>query len=232
MLELSHLSAGYGRLKVLNDLNFTVEENSCVGILGRNGTGKTTLLRALAGEISLQSGHILLDGKEPGPRAHQRARAGIGYVPQGRQIFPQLTVAENLRMGCVKQFAEASTTVDEMLELFPRLKRLLDQPGGALSGGEQQLLSLARCLCGRPSLILLDEPTEGIQPSICDEIIDTLKLLRERKGLTVVLVEQDIEFLTALSDRILVLDKGTLIEEIDPRQSTSQDIAERLVGFH
>ena len=156
----------------------------------------------------------------------------VGYVPQGRQIFPYLSVRENLRMGCVKDFAAADATIERILAYFPRLHRLLDQPGGALSGGEQQLLALARCLCGSPSIILLDEPTEGIQPSICDEIIETLQRLRVEQNLAVILVEQDIEFLSALSDRILIIENGQLVDEVDPAHTSAEAIAERFMGFH
>lgn len=233
MLEVIGLSAGYGRIPVLRDIHLHSAANTCVGVLGRNGMGKTTLLRALMGELPAMAGSLQFSGKELSQAtAHQRARAGIGYVPQGRQIFPYLSVRENLRMGCVKDFASADATIDRILAYFPRLQRLLDQPGGALSGGEQQLLALARCLCGNPKIVLLDEPTEGIQPSICDEIIETLQRLRVEQNLAVILVEQDIEFLSALSDRILILENGQLVGEIDPAHTSAEAISERFMGFH
>ncbi|WP_268799562.1 ABC transporter ATP-binding protein [Pseudomonas huanghezhanensis] len=233
MLEVIGLSAGYGRIPVLRDICLSSPANACVGVLGRNGMGKTTLLRALMGELPAMAGSLHFAGKDLSKAAaHQRARAGIGYVPQGRQIFPYLSVRENLRMGCVKDFAAAHATIERILAYFPRLQRLLDQPGGALSGGEQQLLALARCLCGEPKIILLDEPTEGIQPSICDEIIETLQRLRVEQNLAVILVEQDIEFLSALSDRILIIENGQLVDEVDPSNTTPEAIAERFMGFH
>jgi branched-chain amino acid transport system ATP-binding protein len=233
MLEVKGLCAGYGRVPVLREVLLSASANSGVGVLGRNGMGKTTLLRALMGELPAMAGTLHFAGQDlTRAAAHQRAAAGIGYVPQGRQIFPQLSVRENLRMGCVKNFTTAATTMERVLEYFPRLERLLEQPGGALSGGEQQLLALARCLCGDPKLLLLDEPTEGIQPSICDEIIDTLQRLRREQGLALILVEQDIEFLAALSDRILIIEKGQLVEEIDPSTTSAAAIAERFVDFH
>ena len=233
MLEVLGLSAGYGRIPVLRDIRLNCAANTCVGVLGRNGMGKTTLLRALMGEIPAMAGSLHFDGEDLSrAAAHQRARAGIGYVPQGRQIFPFLSVRENLRMGCVKDFAAADATIERILAYFPRLHRLLDQPGGALSGGEQQLLALARCLCGNPKIILLDEPTEGIQPSICDEIIETLQRLRVEQNLAVILVEQDIEFLSALSDRILIIENGQLVDEVDPAHTSAEAIAERFMGFH
>ncbi|MFC6338092.1 ATP-binding cassette domain-containing protein [Pseudomonas sp. CCM 7891] len=233
MLEVIGLSAGYGRIPVLRDIRLSSAANTCVGVLGRNGMGKTTLLRALMGELPAMAGSLHLGGEDLSKAAaHQRARAGIGYVPQGRQIFPYLSVRENLRMGCVKAFAGADVTIERILAYFPRLQRLLDQPGGALSGGEQQLLALARCLCGNPKIILLDEPTEGIQPSICDEIIETLQRLRVEQSLAVILVEQDIEFLSALSDRILIIENGQLVDEVDPALTSAEAIAERFMGFH
>lgn len=233
MLEVIGLSAGYGRIPVLRDIHLRCADNTCVGVLGRNGMGKTTLLRALMGEIPAMAGSLHFAGQDlTKAAAHQRARAGIGYVPQGRQIFPYLSVRENLRMGCVKDFAAADATIERILAYFPRLHRLLDQPGGALSGGEQQLLALARCLCGQPNVILLDEPTEGIQPSICDEIIETLQRLRVEQNLGVILVEQDIEFLSALSQRILIIENGQLTDEVDPADTSAEAIAERFMGFH
>ncbi|MDM0089328.1 MULTISPECIES: ABC transporter ATP-binding protein [unclassified Variovorax] len=233
MLETRDLRAGYGRVPVLHGITLEAGAREITGILGRNGMGKTTLLKALMGELPATGGTLALAGQDlTRARPHERARAGIGYVPQGRQIFPFLTVAQNLRMGCAKNFATAEATIARVLQHFPRLQRLLEQPGGSLSGGEQQLLALARCLCGDPKLILLDEPTEGIQPSICDEIVETLLQLRERDGLAVVLVEQDIEFLCALCDRILVIDKGVFTGAIDPRQTSSEEIARQFTDFH
>jgi branched-chain amino acid transport system ATP-binding protein len=147
---------------------------------------------------------------------YRRARMGLGYVPQGREIFPGLTVYDNLRMGCGNQGRLEHEIVEGVLEEFPRLKPLLDRAGGALSGGEQQLLAIARCLCGKPRLVLLDEPTEGIQPSIIDEIVETLQRLRGKSGLTIILVEQNLDFIAALSQRILIIQKGTITQELQP----------------
>ena len=175
MLEVDNLSAGYGRIPILTNVSFTAAQGEFIGVLGHNGMGKTTLLRALMGYLPATSGRVIFEGADlTRAEPYRRARAGIGYVPQGREIFPALSVRENLRMGALKRSGDESAVIDAILTQFPRLQRLMDRPGGALSGGEQQLLAIARCLAGAPKLILLDEPTEGIQPSIIDEIADTL----------------------------------------------------------
>lgn len=233
MFEAADVHAGYGRISVLHGVSFKMTQGAFTGILGRNGMGKTTLLRTLMGELPLNAGSVVLDGCELGTQStHVRARQGMGFVPQGRQIFPALSVAENLRMGCVKDLRHAKHKTQEVLESFPRLKVLLNRAGGSLSGGEQQLLALARCLCGSPKIVLLDEPTEGIQPSICDEIVATLQNLRKSHGIAILLVEQDVDFLRALSDRILVLEKGTLIADFDSASLSSQEISQRYCGLH
>jgi urea ABC transporter ATP-binding protein UrtE len=211
MLDVSQLRSGYGRIPILAGVSFSLGEGEMLGILGHNGAGKTTLLKTIAGFIPVTAGSVKLSGSEMTSAApHTRARAGMGYVPQGRRIFPALTVKENLEIAA----ARSRRAISEVLELFPRITRLLDRKGGALSGGEQQLLALARCLCARPRVILLDEPTEGIQPSIIEEMIETLKNIRNSERLTVLLVEQNLECLTALTDRILVLNRGSIVKEM------------------
>lgn len=217
MLSISNLSSGYGRIPILHGISFDVEEGECVGIWGHNGMGKTTLLTSIMGYQTATAGQVLFGGKDvTRASTHVRARKGLGLVPQGRQIFPTLSVLENLRMGNIQH--EDAGTIEEVLELFPRLKPLLSRPGGLLSGGEQQLLALARCLCSRPKLMMLDEPTEGIQPSINEEIAETLMRLRRQKRLTMVLVEQRREFIAALASRVLVMQKGQMASAISPRQ--------------
>ncbi len=232
MLEVTDLKSGYGHVPVLFGMNLSVQSDECVGVLGRNGMGKTTLLRAITGELPSWSGSIQMNGAVLDKISTQeRAISGIGYVPQGKQIFPLLTVYENLKMGCVKDFKSSARTVEEIIALFPRLERLLDRRGGSLSGGEQQLLALARCLCGKPKVILLDEPTEGIQPSICDEIVDLLKELRTKTGIGVLLIEQDIEFLWSLCDRVLAIDKGVIVKEFDPQVAGADEDARNFIGI-
>ena len=232
MLSVENLRASYGRIPILMGINFQVTEGEFVGILGHNGMGKTTLLKTLIGQLPADTGHITLDGNDITrlPPA-SRARAGIGYVPQGREIFPTLTVRENLRMGCLLSKLPEAQTIDDVLTAFPRLTRLLDRAGGALSGGEQQLLALARCLCGAPRLILLDEPTEGIQPSIIDEIIDTLRALRSSRHLTIVLVEQNLKAISALSQRVLIIQKGAITREVTPEAIADPEMVAEFVGM-
>ena len=167
VLEVDTLHSGYGRIPILEGVSLSLQEGEVVGILGHNGMGKTTLLRTLIGEIKANRGTIRFNGEDiTRLNMFRRARRGMGYVPQGRDIYPQLTVMENLKMGEAMRGGESA--IPEMLEYFPLLKPLLNRPGRTLSGGEQQILALARCLAGRPKLILLDEPTEGMQPSIVD----------------------------------------------------------------
>jgi ABC-type branched-subunit amino acid transport system ATPase component len=211
LLEAKGLEAGYGQIKVLRDVGFSVEDGEFLGILGHNGMGKSTLLKALAGEIPAMKGSIRFQGKQlVGLASHIRARAGIGYVPQGRQIFPALTVRENMKMAALAA-RQSLDIVERTLERFPRLQSIVDRMGGVLSGGEQQILALARCLCAAPKIVLLDEPTEGVQPSIRDEIIETLHRLRLETGLTLLLVEQNVRFMESLADRVLHMDKGRLL---------------------
>ncbi|WP_257164997.1 MULTISPECIES: ABC transporter ATP-binding protein [unclassified Bradyrhizobium] len=216
LLEVKGLKSGYGRIPILFGVDLTVADGEYLGILGHNGMGKTTALRTLMGHLPTTDGSVVFAGKTiTHLKPHERSRLGIGLVPQGREIFPDLSVMENLRMGLAAAPKEDRGVIDAVLQDFPRLVRLLDRRGGALSGGEQQLLALARCLCTKPKLILLDEPTEGIQPSIIEEIIETLLALKTRWKMSLIVVEQNLEFITSLSDRILHIQKGRITEELD-----------------
>jgi branched-chain amino acid transport system ATP-binding protein len=232
LLDVAGLSAGYGRIPILSGISLRVREGEFVGILGHNGMGKTTLLKALMGYLSATGGKVHFGGRDiTGASPTVRARAGIGYVPQGRDIFPALTVRENLAMGCLLARKDEAATIADILVLFPRLKAYLDRAGGALSGGEQQLLALARCLCGAPKIVLLDEPTEGIQPSIIDEIIETLQQIGKTRGLTVLLVEQNLNFISSLSQRVLILQKGMITREISPEDARDRALIDEFVGM-
>lgn len=226
MLEVSDLHSGYGRIPIVRGIRMHLQTGELLGVLGHNGAGKTTLLRTIAGFLPTTQGHIKIEGKEVTKMPpHARARLGLGYVPQGRQIFPSLSVMENLEIAARR----GERPIDEVLEIFPRIKRLLDRPGGALSGGEQQILALARCLCTRPKILLLDEPTEGIQPSIIEEIIETLKTICRSEGLSIILVEQNLECLSALTDRILVLHRGAIIKELTRDEAHNRDVLSQLL---
>jgi branched-chain amino acid transport system ATP-binding protein len=231
MLEVSDLAAGYGRIPILGGVTFTVAKGEFIGVLGHNGMGKTTLLRTLMGYVPATGGRVVLEGADiTRAEPYRRARAGVGYVPQGREIFPGLSVRDNLRMGAVARPKDEVAAIESVLEIFPRLKRLIDRSGGTLSGGEQQLLAMARCLVGDPRLILLDEPTEGIQPSIIDEIVETLLRLRSKGGLTMILVEQNLDFIAALSERVLIIQKGTIVHSAKPDELHGHGLVNEFIG--
>ena len=229
MLSVTDLHARYGRIPILNGIRLEVAAGEFVGVLGHNGMGKTTLLKALMGFVPAQRGRILFDGvdvtHEP---PYARARRGLGYVPQGREIFPGLSVRDNLRMGFVGRGTEER--VDSILQMFPRLIPLLDRRGGTLSGGEQQLLAIARCLAGHPKVILFDEPTEGIQPSIIEELVAVLRRLHRTEALTIVLVEQNLEFIAELAQRVLLIQKGAILRELEPEELRQAGVLSEFVG--
>ena len=232
ILRVQGLSASYGRVPVLHGINLDVNDGEILGVLGHNGMGKTTLLKAVMGIIPATSIQMVFDGEDLSLlKSSGRGRLGIGYVPQGRGIFPTLSVLDNLRMGVAAHDMDEIDAVERVLADFPRLERLLDRDGGALSGGEQQLLALARCLISEPELILLDEPTEGIQPSIIDEIIELLQQLNKRTGVSIVLVEQSLDFITALSDRVMLIQKGSIIGEISGSEAANSILIEEFTGF-
>jgi branched-chain amino acid transport system ATP-binding protein len=232
MLAVADLRAAYGRIPILGGISLGVADGEFVGVLGHNGMGKTTLLRTLMGFLPATGGTVQYDNQDITRLApYERARRGIGYVPQGREIFPGLSVLENLRMGAVARRGTEEQAIEPILAEFPRLKPLLDRPGGALSGGEQQLLAIARCLCGAPKLVLLDEPTEGIQPSIIEEIAERLQALRLRYGLTIVLVEQNLDFIRALSHRVLIMHKGRITREVAAAELADPEMIHEFVGM-
>lgn len=232
-LEVKGLTGGYGKVPILHGVDLRVFDDEVVGILGHNGMGKSTLLRLLMGLLPATSGVIRYRGSEiTALPAFERARSGLGFVPQERGIFPQLTVRDNLRFGW-QGFtgAHEDDVLDTVVAAFPRLADLLDRKGGALSGGEQQLLTLARCLMGEPDFLMLDEPTEGIQPSIVDEIAETLRGLQERSALSVLLVEQNFDFVAALSDRVLILERGRVTGELGRSDLSNPAEIETLLGL-
>ena len=215
VLEVSELRAGYGHVPVLHGVSLQVLEGEAIGIVGHNGMGKTTLLKALTGLLPASGGRISMDGVDVTRLpAHGRARMGIGYVPQGRGILPALSALENLRLAWRGDSGETEAqAVQRVVDTFPRLEALLDRRGGALSGGEQQILALARALVPDPWLLLLDEPSEGIQPSIVQEIGATLAKLRSEHGLAMLIVEQNLDLVLDVAERVVVLERGRIVRE-------------------
>jgi urea transport system ATP-binding protein len=210
MLSVERLDVAYGSSQVVWGVDLTVGAREVVCLMGRNGVGKTTLLRTVMGLLPARGGRVTFDGVDVTRwSADRRARAGIGYVPQGREIFPHLSVEENLRVAQLG--SGRGGTMDDVLELFPALRRLLARRGGVLSGGEQQMLAIGRALLTRPRLLILDEPTEGIQPSIILEIEAAIRRIKEELGLAVLLVEQYLDFAERLADAYVIMAKGAVV---------------------
>jgi len=211
MLNIKNVNQYYGGSHILRDVSLDAQTGQVTVILGRNGVGKTTLLKALMGLIPIKTGTIEFDGRAiQGATPYERARAGIGFVPQGREIFARLTVEENLRMGLATK--PGSTPIpQELFELFPVLKQMLHRRGGDLSGGQQQQLAIARALAAKPKLLVLDEPTEGIQPSIIKDIGRVIRMLADRGDMAIVLVEQYYDFAQGLADTYAVMERGEVI---------------------
>jgi urea transport system ATP-binding protein len=212
VLEIADLNQFYGESHILRELTLTVPTGSCTCIMGRNGVGKTTLMKVIMGLLSARSGRISFEGLPLlGQSAHRRAQLGIGYVPQGREIFPKLSVAENLQTGLGAAAARGHGIPEEIYELFPVLHKMQERRGGDLSGGQQQQLAIARALVLRPRLLILDEPTEGIQPNIVREIGDIIIRLNREHGLTVLLVEQKLGFARHAASHFHVLERGAVV---------------------
>ena len=215
LLAASDLRSGYATSDVLQDVGVTVEKGEVVGVLGRNGVGKTTLMKTLIGLLPARAGQIVFRDQDVTKlSADRRARLGIGYVPQGRGIFPQMTVRDILRMGGLINASKKSLDFDLVFGYFPFLKERLTQRGGTLSGGQQAMLAIARALVSSPDLLLLDEPSDGVQPNIVQEIGDFIKILNQEKGLTVLIVEQNIDLMQTVAKRAYALDKGRVVASV------------------
>ena len=230
LLELQDVAAGYGPMTVLNGLTFSVAPQERLAIIGRNGVGKTTALRAVMGLAQLTAGRIVFDGEDIGHLApHQRAQRGLGLVPQTRDIFPSLSVEENLMAGLKQRPRRA---LDEAYALFPRLAERRRNGGAQLSGGEQQMLSVARTLLGQPRLLLLDEPLEGLAPLIRQELLGAFAALSRSSGITVVIVEQQVQEALGYASRALVLERGAVVHAAPADELRSDaETLERLVGM-
>lgn len=215
ILVVEDLVAGYKTANVLQGVSLSIAEGEIVSVVGRNGVGKTTLVRAIIGLLTARAGRITFAGEDiTSCSADQRARQGIGYVPQGRGIFPQLTVLDNLRMGGFIGPKRGALDLDPVLSYFPFLRDRLHQRGGTLSGGQQEMLAIARALVNRPKLVLLDEPSDGVQPSIVEDIGQFLSELKNLGGTTVLLVEQNFDLLQTVSDRGYAIEKGMVSDEL------------------
>lgn len=222
MLEINTVYAGYGGSSVLNGASLSFKAGEVVGLAGYNGMGKTTLLRTVMGVLPVKAGVIRWDGQEIHQMlVHKRARQGISFVKQGCSGFPKLSVLENLNLAAYADPSNGRRNFEKVLAKMPRLERLLKRPSGALSGGERQLLALARALISSPKLLLIDEITDGIQPSICDELGELLASIRNSEGVSMLVVDQDLRFLAKLVDRAFVMNKGEIAGERTPLELTS-----------
>ena len=230
MLDVNAIDQYYGGSHTLRGVSLSSRQGECLALLGRNGVGKTTLLKCLMGVLPVARGHIALGGEDITRLApHQRAARGMAYVPQGRDIFARLTVEENLLMGMsARPASQARRIKEEVFELFPVLKSMLGRRGGDLSGGQQQQLAIARALVAEPRLIILDEPTEGIQPSIIKDIARVIHMLRQRGDMAILLCEQYFEFARELADRFVVLSRGEVVARGDRAAIDGEDVRRHL----
>jgi len=214
MLQTANLNIFYGDSHVVRDVSFLIPEGKIVCLMGRNGVGKTTVMKTLMGLLPARGGRISFDGEDiTNLRPYSRARLGIGYAPQGREIIPSLTVEENLLIGLEAKPNGSRVLPPRIFELFPVLKTMLGRRGGDLSGGQQQQLSIGRALASEPKMLLLDEPTEGIQPSIIKEIVHVIKKLKEQGGLSILVVEQFVSFVRGAGDYFYIMEKGAIAAE-------------------
>lgn len=221
MMQVQNYHVSYGQSEVLHGLEFEVNPGEIVALVGRNGMGKTTLMKSLMGIVPATQGKMLLNNEDmTGFLSHERVSRGVAYVPQGRMIFPTMTVEENIETGLAA--SNRKTIPDEIYDLFPVLKEMRTRHGGNLSGGQQQQLAIARALVSEPKVLLLDEPTEGIQPSIIKELAQVLKRIRDERGLSILVSEQVLSFVMDASDRIMVIENGRIVHE-DNRNDVNED---------
>lgn len=239
LVNLRKLSAAYGKSQVLWDIDLDIKPKSSSAIIGRNGVGKTTLLKTIMGIHKVSDGQIFVNGHDVTKMgAHERARGGIGIVPQGRHVFPHLTVEENIKVGLAAAIGrggkaiggqpkvkDAGTIPGYIYELFPKLTQIAQRKAGVLSGGEQQQLAIGRALAGRPSLLLLDEPTEGIQPNIVQQIEDALRRIRDELGVAILIIEQNLDFAWSFADQYYVMQRGRIVRSGETAAEKASDVA-------
>ncbi|MDG5759605.1 ABC transporter ATP-binding protein [Natronococcus sp. A-GB1] len=224
MLELTDLHTSYGKTPILRGVDVGVDEGEIVGIMGKNGVGKTTLVKAVMGLLEVDEGRIRFDGADVTDEpADVRARRGIGYIPQGRDVFPELTVEENLRMGETINEGDDRLQYEAVYDYFPILEERRDQEAGTMSGGQRQMLAIGRALVGNPELLLLDEPSEGVQPSIVQDVTRDLKRVNEELGTTILFVEQNLHVVQHLAERCYAIDKGTIVDELEGDRLESRE---------
>ena len=230
MLELDSVTAAYDSTPILRDVDLAVEAGEIVGVMGKNGVGKTTLMKTVMGLLEPSAGTITYDGEDvTAASADERARTGIGYIPQGRDVFPKLTVEQNIRMGESINADSSTTLYEQIYDYFPVLEERAGQQAGTLSGGQQQMLAIARALVSDPDLLLLDEPSEGIQPSIVDQISQDMQTINADLGTTILFVEQNLGVIREMADRCYAMERGTVVDELGPSTIADEDaIAEYL----
>lgn len=230
MLELDDVSAAYDTTPILREVDLSVEEGEIVGVMGKNGVGKTTLLKTVMGLLEPSEGTISYNGTDvTHASADERARSGIGYIPQGRDVFPKLTVEQNIKMGETIRADSDETLYDQIYDYFPVLEERASQEAGTLSGGQQQMLAIGRALVSNPDLLLLDEPSEGIQPSIVDQISQDMQTINDDLGTTILFVEQNLGVIREMADRCYAMERGTVVDELGPSTIADEDaIAEYL----
>lgn len=224
MFKISGATGGYGKTTIIRDVSIEVGAGEVVALLGRNGVGKSTLMRFATGLIRAEAGSVEIDGQAAPSAPAKRARLGLGYVPQGRFVFPRMSVTENIAVAAAANGYSAKETVAAMLADFPLLRPKADDLAGGLSGGQQQVLALARALATRPKILLLDEPTEGVQPSIIDEMAGILKRINQEQGIAILVAEQNLDFCLSIAERAYVMEKGAISMETD-RDSLRADKA-------
>lgn len=225
ILEAKGVTSGYDRVMVINDISVSIDKGEIVSIIGRNGVGKSTFMKTLIGLLKTNQGSVNFDGEDiTKMKPHTRAKAGIGYVPQGHGIFPGLTVEENLKMGSMINTADQKYNYEMVYDYFPRLAERKKQMAGSMSGGEQAMLSIGRVLVGNPKILLLDEPSEGVQPNIVSQMGEIVEKISRELGLTVLMVEQHMGLIQQITERAYVLDKGQIIASLTQEEVNNNDV--------